>query len=200
MKRTKFSVVIGVLFCAGLSINATSQDGCSAPPPQASTSGVKAASVQVKTGADGLTIEQRNIKDRLTQDNKPGAIEHLYVISAYSGQVLLYSTVRGKVTSSSKRLSPSTVYDQWCGGGRSDDQNTSCTSGFGVDINGRTFLTKDVLADDGTYGSSVEYIYWWDSAGIYHQHYVQGGQIVHVASEPIAVKSVVLNLEARTEN
>lgn len=189
--------IVGVLMCAALSINATTQNSCEAPPKQASTSGVTAATVKVTTGADGLTIEQRNVKDRLTQDNKPGAIEHLYIISAYSGQTLLYSTVRGKVTSSSKRLNPPTVYSQWC---YDRNDNTACTDGFGVPIGDRTYLTKDVLSDDGTYGSSVEYIYWWDSTGIYHQQYIQGGMIVHISSEPIAIKSVVLNLETRTAN
>jgi hypothetical protein len=62
-----------------------------------------------QTGTDGLTVEQRNIRDRLKIDNLPGSIKHLYVISAYSGQVLLYSTVRGKITSGGKRLTPSMV-------------------------------------------------------------------------------------------
>jgi hypothetical protein len=51
-----------------------------------------------------------------------------------------------------------------------------------------------VLLDDGTYVSSVEYLYWFDAKGVYHQHYVTGGQIVHVSDQPLAVKSIVLNL------
>jgi len=46
----------------------------------------------------------------------------------------------------------------------------------------------------GTYGSSMDYLYWWDEQGRYHQHYVAGGQIVHVSSDPVAVKSVLINL------
>src|SRR5262245_36935526 len=74
-----------------------------------SDSGILQAQAHIATCSDGLTIEQRNIRDRLVIDNKPGAIKHLYVISAYSGQVLIYSTVRGKVTSSGKRLNPTHV-------------------------------------------------------------------------------------------
>lgn len=69
-------------------------------------SGVKETSVQVETDINGLTAEQKNVKERLIEDNKPGAIKHFYLLSAYSGQVLMYSTVKGKVTSSGKRLSP----------------------------------------------------------------------------------------------
>jgi len=146
-----------------------------------SASGVKIASAKVPTGSDGLTVEQRNVKDRLEQDNKPGAIKHLYVISAYSGQVLIYSTVRGKVTSSGKRLTPEHLTGAGEYGGSYQDSHV-----------GRT---AEVLQDDGTYGTSVPYIYWWDAKGIYHQHYIEGGQILHISSEPIAVKGVVINME-----
>lgn len=154
-----------------------------------STSGVSQASTRVDVGSDGLTAEQRNVRDRLQEDNKPGAIKHLYVISPYSGQVLLYSTVRGKVTSSGKRLAPRTV-------AAADGAEVSGEfGGIPVSINSHTRRTTEVLEDDGTYGSSVEYIYWWDVQGRYHQHFFTGGQILHVSSEPIPVKSVVLNLE-----
>lgn len=149
------------------------------------SSGVAKATVQVNTGSDGLTVEQRNIKDRLLADNKPGSIKHLYVISAYSGQVLIYSTVRGKVTSSGKRLSPMKIVV-----GASGEYKRS-----GYDFDGSA--TDEVLGDDGSYGNSVDYIYWWDTKGVYHQHYVQGGQIVHISDQPLAVKSVVLNMELK---
>lgn len=149
-----------------------------------SASGVKqASSGVVQTGSDGLTAEQRNIKERIVEDNKPGAIKHLYVISAYSGQVLLYSTVRGKVTSGGKRLTPSAVD----GGGKS-------SVGIGVTIGDERYYTSEVLQDDGAYGQSMNYLYWWDERGVYHQHYVEGGQIVHISSEPLNVPKVVINL------
>ncbi len=152
----------------------------SCEPPQ-SRSGVTIADApKVQKGADGLTVEQRNIADRLKIDNMVGSIKHLYVISAYSGQVLIYSTVRGKVTSSGKRLTPTL-----------SDDNT-----FQVQLpGGRSFGTHEVLQDDGTYGSSIEFLYWLDSKGVYHQHYATGGQIIHISDQPLAVKNIVLNLE-----
>lgn len=161
------------------------------PPPQPSAaSGVRQAQATVTKGSDGLTAEQRNIRDRLAEDNKPGAIKHLYVISAYSGQVILYSTVRGKVTSGGKRLTPTTV-------AAIDGQHVyEWHNGFPVDFGGTVKATAEVLQDDGSYGSSMDYLYWWDQQGRYHQHYVSGGQILHIASEPIAVKSVLINVAA----
>lgn len=151
-----------------------------------SVSGTTMATVnKVMTGPDGLTVEQHNISSRIAMDSKPGAIKHLYVISAYSGQVLIYSTVRGKVTSSDKRLTPDRV-----------DGATN----FTFPVAGSLFYTNQVLGEDGTYGHSAEYLYWWDAKGIYHQHYVVGGQIVHISDQPIAVKGVIINMElSKTE-
>lgn len=153
--------------------------GCGQPVQ--SVSGIKMKTIgKVKTNAKGDTVEQQNIKDRIAMDNQPGSIKHLYVISAYSGQVILYSTVRGKVTSSNKRLTPAQVTGE---------------NNFYFDIGSQQFYTNQVLGEDGTYGSSIEYLYWWDTKGIYHQHYVQGGQIVHISDQPIAVRGIIINME-----
>ena len=177
---------IFLLVCAlPFMLGADDCDGAAQAPKSAS--GVSKASVQVRAGSDGLTVEQRNVRDRLVADNKPGSIKHLYVISAYSGQVLIYSTVRGKVSSSGKRLTPSTVVV-----GSSGDYRRN---GFAVNVGGDSLTTSEVLEDDGTYGSSVPYVYWFDAKGAYHQHYVEGGQIVHISDQPLAVKSIVLNME-----
>jgi len=149
-----------------------------------STSGVKKVEVRIKPGADGLTAEQRNVGKRMTEDNLPGAIKHLYVISAYSGQVIIYSTVDTKVTSSGKRLTPETVESA----GETED-------GFPLTVGVWHGYTTEVLGDDGTYGPSVPYIYWWDTKGVYHQHYVSGGQILHISGQPLAVKSIIINME-----
>lgn len=166
----------------------TSSDGCSLDAE--SPSGITKADItKVETDLNGRTIEQNNIINRISEDNKPGSIKHLYIISAYSGEVLIYSTVKGKVTSSGKRLSPS--------------QATSSTKSeygtFEIHTKNSSFYTNEVLGDDGAYGSSVEYLYWWDSKGVYHQQYVTGGMILHISNQPIAVKSITLNLESENK-
>jgi len=154
-----------------------------------SSSGVKATKVQITTNVKGITVEQENVKQRLLLDNKPGSIKHLYVISAYSGQVIVYSTVKGKVTSSGKRLTPYHI-------AAIDGQYVSrAHQGAEVNIGGTNFVTGEVIQDDGTYGHSVPYVYWWDTKGVYHQHYVSGGQILHVSSEPLKVKGIIINME-----
>jgi len=146
-----------------------------------SQSGVKKATVTVKTDLNGNTTEQVHVQQRLIEDNTPGSIKHLYIISAYSGQVILYSTVKSKVTSSGKRLNPTSLAYT---AGQSSGQ----------------WYNPDLIQDDGTYGNSIEYIYWWDSKNIYHQQYITGGMILHISNQPIAVKSITLNLETNSSN
>lgn len=153
-----------------------------------SQSNVKAITAEVQTTPEGITVEQQNIRDRLVMDNTPGSIKHLYVISAYSGQVLIYSTVRGKVTSSGKRLQPTKIVVAGSGEYK--------RPGFffrDVPGNNRHMVTDEVPQDDGSYGSSIPYLYWWDATGKYHQHYISGGQILHISDQPLAVKNVQIN-------
>lgn len=158
-----------------------------------SRGGVKIAEVVVTAGPDGMTVEQRNIKKRLEIDNKPGAIKHLYVISPMNGKCLIYSTVKGKVTSGGKRLTPYSVAPM-------DGRSSHSETGFPINIGGYRHYTAEVLQDDGTYGSSADYIYWWDSRDVYHQHYVTDGQIIHVSTEPIRVPEIVINIETKSFN
>jgi len=141
------------------------------------TNGVKKVVAKVVTGDDGLTVEQRNATKRLRKDNDLGAVKHLYVISPYSGQVLIYSTVKGKVTSSGKRLSSDVTFVKGDGGQYTRD------------------YVMPRIGDDGTYGSSIPYIYWEDAKGVYRQHFVTGGQIIHISETPLTVKSVIINME-----
>lgn len=136
-----------------------------------SRSGVSIANSQVVVQSNGLTLEQDNVKKRLELENKPGSIMHLYVLSAYSGQVILYSTVKGKVTSSGKKLSPSTL----------------------VYAEGKSY---ENLGDDGTYGSSIEYLYWWDVNNVYYQQYITGGIVVNISDKPQQFGKVTIQLEA----
>jgi len=183
----KVILAVSVLLCVGLVI------GCGPSPHKSSsprsTSGVQKASVQLKTDSSGLTVEQKNVSDRLKNDNIPGAVKHLYIISPYSGDVIMYSTVKGKATSGKKRLTPKTV-------GTFGYSNSTSYYLFGIPINigGDTQYTNEVLEDDGTYGDSMDYIFWWDTKGVYHQHFATGGQIIHISDVPLRVKSVGINI------
>lgn len=142
-------------------------------------SGVKKAHAKVKVGASGLTAEQENVKEYIEYSNIPGTIKHLYVVSVYSGDVIIYSPVRGKVTSSGKRLT----------------SNMTLVSGDGGQYN-RDFVMGRI-GDDGTYGgaNAAQYIYWKDTQGKFHKHFVTGGQIIHVSETPMLFPKVILNVD-----
>lgn len=142
----------------------------SADPNKAvSHSGVSTKTVSVKTDSQGWTSEQRNISEKLKRDNDPGGTQFLYVVSAYTHDLLFFSTVKGKVTSSGKRLTPTTVY-----AGTGSNNGWETNYGIPVRINGKEQYTAEVPQDDGTYGSSIDYLYWFDETGNRYQLYNTG--------------------------
>lgn len=180
MKKIIFGTLLGIMLFVGCD---TSRQSAS----QTAASGVKRAKTTVEVGSDGLTVEQRNVKDRLAVDNKPGSIKHLYLVSPFNGRQIFYQTVKGKITSSGKRLTPKTVSPQSTG-----DQLDYM--GMPVTIGEYQHYTSEVLQDDGTYGDSAEYIYFWNENGQYFQLYV-GGLAVVISDQPISFQDVVLRQE-----
>lgn len=128
----------------------------------------------LKKDAGGSTSEQNNIADKITTEADPDKVWHLYVISPFTGEFVLQSTVKGKITSSNKRLTPRTVTD---GNGR----------GMVFVINGQNYYTDEMPSEDGTFGSSSEYIYWTDTKGRRRRHFVTGGQIIHVTDQSMTM-------------
>jgi hypothetical protein len=169
MKKRYWSIALVVISC--FCIGATDPD-CEDVSRDKAASGVSKVTQAISVQSDGRTLEQSNVAKRLQLENKPGSIQHLYIMSAYSGQVLLYSTVKGKVTSSGKRLSPSLIASQY-----SERYN------------------PEIIGDDGTYGNSIEYLYWWDIQGRYHQQYVSGGLFVHISDQPMQFGRVTMQVE-----
>ena len=176
MKKIFFLICISILMFA-----------CYVPEntQQTSDSGVKKASVKVKTDIDGKTVEQKNIIERTIRDNQIGSTKHLYIISAYTGDVMEYSTVLGKVTSSGKRLSPKSLTGSGDVGG----------DYFIVNINGVRSRTAEVLDENGTYGESGNYLYWFDAQGNYHQYYPSGGTYLHISDRPLKIKKCNFSIE-----
>lgn len=157
---------------------------------QKSDSGVEKASTKIQTDANGRTIEQENIIERLKRDNDPGSLKHLYVISSFSGDVMEYSTVKGKVTSGGKRLSPKTV--------NGNGYNSAGTNNM-VYINGERLITDEVLDDGGAYGESMSYVYWFDAQGNYHQYFPSGGTYLHISDRPLRIRKSSLTFEMESD-
>jgi hypothetical protein len=169
---------IGLAVICGLSVGCADQIQQQQDQADTATGTVHEARAKVETGLSGLTVEQENIKKRLEADNKPGAMKFIYFISPFTGDVISFCSVKGKVTSSGKRLKPK------------DQPNEFKANEYGSGY----FLTEQ-MGDDGAYGSSSEYIYWWDVKGVYHQ-VSPGACMWHISDQPIRVKKTTLRLDA----
>ena len=165
-------------------------DGTNWNNQQKSDSGVTKATVQVKTDENGNTVEQRNVMERIKRDNEIGSVKHLYVVSSYTGDVMEYSTVQGKVTSGGKRINPKTVQ-----GNGFDNAGASNL----VYLGGVGYTTDEVIDDGGTYGESGQYLYWFDAQGNYHQYYPSGGTYLHISDKPLKVRKSNLSIEVLTD-
>lgn len=108
--------------------------------------------------------EIENIKRRLEITSKVGQIGYVVLFNE-AGSPILYTTIKGKVTSGGKRLT------------REDETNGS--------------LVRKAASDEGTYGSSNPYIFFFDTRGVYHQWsgaYLYSTQPIRLRVEPIVVQ------------
>ena len=107
--------------------------------------------------------EIENIKRRLELTAGVNKIGYIVLFND-AGQPILYTTTKGKVTSGGKRLTP---------------EDTLTQSGI-----------RRAASDEGTYGSSSPYIFFWDSRGSYHQwsgQYLYSDQPIRLRVEPIVI-------------
>lgn len=101
--------------------------------------------------------EIENIARRLKLTSAPSAMGYIVLMND-AGQPVLYTGVKGKVTSGSKRLTDGGI-----------------TGG---------------LSDEGTYGSSSPYIFFWSTSGVYHQWsgaYLYSDKPIRLRVEPLVV-------------
>ena len=144
---------------------------CGEPSPNSNkdNQAVKAAQAAASiTFTENAEIE--NIKKRLELTSNPGAIGYVVLLNE-AGQPILYTGVKGKITSSGKRLTP--PIKDW-----------------GTEL-GVPLGTLDVApSDEGTWGSSDPYIYFWDTNGTYHQwsgRYLYSDKPIRLRVEPLVV-------------
>lgn len=110
-----------------------------------------------------------NIKKRLELTADPGKFGFILLLNQ-AGQPILYEGVKGKVTSGGKRLtSPSKAIGNGNGG-------------YGA--------VMPTPSDEGTWGSSSSYIFYWNTEGVYRQWdggYLYSDQPIRLRVEPLIV-------------
>ncbi len=130
---------------------------------------------KAKAAAESLTFTENaeidNIKRRLEITSSPGKIGYVVLLNE-AGQPILYTSVKGKLTSGSKRL----------------------TRPMELIHGDRGQAYGDFLApgpsDEGTYGSSSPYIYFWTHEDRYVQwsgDYLYSDQPIRLRVEPLVV-------------
>ena len=113
------------------------------------------------TFTDNAEIE--NIKKRVELTSKPGLLGFVLLMNE-AGQPILYEGVSGKITSGGKRLTPPdrVNYDR----------------------------VRAAASDEGTWGHSGEYIFYWNQNGEYRQwngKYLYSDKPFRLRVEPLVV-------------
>lgn len=133
--------------------------GCEMPTPQtnvmADQNQVKidqATKVMERTKVPTFneSLDRINISKRLTVSNDSNTLQWVYPMSA--GRVIGRFPVKGKITSGGKRLTSSQML-------------VSCDSGEWT-----AECIMEAPDEMGTYGSSGDYVFWFDPADRIHQH------------------------------
>jgi hypothetical protein len=147
-----------------LALTATLLAGCNYDDPKYAQSQKAAQAAQSINFNENAEID--NIKHRLELTSKPGAIGYIVLLNQM-GQPVAYDTVKGKITSSGKRL----------------------TKPFDESANG---VIRTAPSDEGTWGSSDPYLYYWTVNGVYRQWsglYLYSDQPIRLSQPTLVVET-----------
>lgn len=163
-------IILSAVVCSALFLT-----GCAEDRPVANKERQAEKAAQAAASLDfSANAEIDNIKRRLTLTSNPGAIGFVVLLNQ-AGQPILYASVKGKITSSGKRL-------------------TAPVKDWGEGMNSIPLGTLDTApSDEGTWGSSDPYIYFWDTNGVYHQwagSYLYSDKPIRLRVEPLVISAV----------
>jgi hypothetical protein len=113
-----------------------------------------------------------NIKKRLELTSDPGLTGFVLLLNE-AGQPIMYTGVKGKITSGGKRLTTPV------------QQHRISSGGYGGTAIG------PAPSDEGTWGESAPYIFFWTTDGRYMQwngHYLYSDKPFRLSVKPLVVK------------
>lgn len=130
---------------------------------------------KAERAADSITFTENaeidNIKRRLELTSSPGLLGYVVLMNA-AGQPVMYTTVKGKITSGGKRLTRPYEYT-WVSGGQFSKNDQ-----------------VEAPSDEGTYGHAGDYVFFWTESGQYVQWngtYLYSDKPIRLSVEPIVV-------------
>jgi len=148
---------------------------CNSQPAAQPAKNVQAE--KARAAANSITFtdnaEIDNIKNRIELTSKPGMIGFILLMNE-AGQPIMYEGVKGKITSGSKRLTDPIQIKKF-------NQGPSLAD---------TYVAVPAPSDEGTHGSSGEYIFYWNSNGEYRQwngKYLYSDKPLRLRTEPLVI-------------
>lgn len=140
---------------------------CDPPVPDNKQQQSNKAAEALKNVAFDENAEIDNIAHRLKLTADPGKIGFILLLNQ-AGQPIMYEGVKGKITSGGKRLTP-------------PDRYTS---------QGTNGSIRQAASDEGTWGTSAPYIFYWNTDGVYRQWdggYLYSDQPIRTRVEPLVI-------------
>jgi len=160
--------LIAVAFCTMGADGA----GCDGNPPTTVKAREEQKSIQAANSVHfDENAERENIVHRLQLTADPGKLGFILLLN-HMGQPILYEGVKGKITSSHKRLTPPD-YASSAGAGNNN-------------------YVRQSASDEGTFGQSDDYIYYWNTEGVYRQWsglYLYSDQPIRTSVPPLVISN-----------
>lgn len=153
MKKMMMIVLVMLVASFGLvacsPAKETAQGKSQATTEEYTQSATKAVPYPLEEMKQGGWLERMNIRERLIRFSDPNKISFITLLTK-SGQVFATFTIKGKVSNTSSQLTTSETVNDYCGSGE-------CK------------IATPAPMDDGTWGPSEDSIFFFDTAGVYHQ-------------------------------
>lgn len=206
MKNKLVLVIVSLVLVLGMALSACGTNAPPPTPPPDSQQQMEEATKRLSDEARNDTnlsegaFEPRAVAERIKRTNLPNHVGYIYFVSPFDGNVIMKATFVGKPTSTTKRIDPPEKYDQ-----------VSADLG---EFNGDVFLEYSAVGADGTWGSSTDGIFWFDTSGqmmetrglnaalimILERPYVFAGNKIDLSIDPrVQTDQVDVILEAQAE-
>lgn len=173
MITKKHTVIGAVVVAAGLLVAACNEQR----PAQTPNRDVQAQ--RAREAAEAVTFtdnaEITNIQRRLRLTANPNQLGFILLLND-AGQPIMYEGVVGKITSGGKSL-------------RERDRVMGYATGSCVGC--QQYVVRQAPSDEGTSGSSAEYIFYWNTDGAYRQwngRYLYSDRPFRLRVEPLVVQ------------
>jgi hypothetical protein len=151
---------------------------CDEKPAQTQVRNIQAEKAQAAANEINFTdnAEIDNIKARLKLTSNPGLLGYIVLLNE-TGQHVMYEAVKGKITSGAKRLNPS-------------DKVVTAGNGSG----GSNMTIRAAPSDEGTFGQSGDYIFYYTQNGEYRQwngKYLYSDQPFRLSVQPLIISASI---------